>query len=117
MPALNYQKQFAPLVESGQKRQTIRARRKHPIKRGDRLHHFTGMRTKACRRLRGNVEDYCAFTVDITIHENRIETEDHVTVPGKEIIAQADGFKDFAEMLAWFQKTHGLPFHGQLIRW
>ena len=28
-----------------------------------------------------------------------------------------DGFDSFAEMLEWFEKTHGLPFEGQLIQW
>ena len=46
MPALNFQKQFAPLVESGEKRQTIRAHRKDkrlPAKPGDIIAlHFPG---------------------------------------------------------------------------
>jgi hypothetical protein len=35
----------------------------------------------------------------------------------QERIALADGFSSFKEMLAWFKKTHGLPFYGQLIKW
>jgi len=51
MPALNFQSRFADLVASGKKRQTIRPVRRHPIKAGDLLHLFTGMRTKRCKRL------------------------------------------------------------------
>jgi hypothetical protein len=51
MPAFNYKKQFAELVATGRKRQTIRAMRKRPIKVGDKLYHFTGMRTKQCSQL------------------------------------------------------------------
>ena len=32
-------------------------------------------------------------------------------------IAKADGFGSWEEMLDWFEKTHGLPFEGLLIRW
>ena len=51
MPALNFQEQFAAAVESGEKRQTIRSERKRPIKVGDTLYLYTGMRTKRCRKL------------------------------------------------------------------
>ena len=53
MPLLGFQKQFADLVESGEKRQTIRAYRKdgRDPKVGDRLHLYAGLRTKQCRKL------------------------------------------------------------------
>lgn len=31
--------------------------------------------------------------------------------------ARRDGFKNWTEMYRWFEKTHGLPFKGVLIRW
>lgn len=59
MAALSYKGQFVDYVEAGLqptpkkgtriKRQTIRNLRKHPIKVGETLHHFYGMRTKWCR--------------------------------------------------------------------
>ena len=53
MPALNFKAEFAPLVESGEKRQTIRKLRKdgRDPKVGDALYLYTGMRTKKCRKL------------------------------------------------------------------
>ncbi len=51
MPSLNFEKQFVPLIESGQKRQTIRVERKNPIKVGDKLYLFSGLRTKYCYRI------------------------------------------------------------------
>ena len=51
MPALNFQKQFVPLIESGKKRQTIRPEGKNPIEAGDKLYLFTGLRTKSCKRI------------------------------------------------------------------
>ena len=32
-------------------------------------------------------------------------------------IAKADGFANAEEMVDWFEKQHGLPFEGWLIRW
>ena len=116
MPMLNFQKQFAADVESGKKTQTIRSRRKHPIKKGDTLYLYTGARTKACRKLR---EVRCKDVLDIFIfkdffaagqslyHRNGVLNE----------FAQLDGFKDWTEMCDWFDKTHGLPFNGDLIKW
>ncbi|MEM6839576.1 MAG: ASCH domain-containing protein [Cyanobacteria bacterium P01_C01_bin.120] len=52
MVAYNFKPQFAPLVESGVKRQTIRARGKRRHARpGEALQLYTGQRTKACRKL------------------------------------------------------------------
>ena len=49
MPALNFQKQFAAQVElylamngAGGKGQTIRAKRKYPIRQHDKLYLYTG---------------------------------------------------------------------------
>ena len=51
MPALNFSAQFAGLVESGRKTQTIRRRRKTPINSGAPIYLYAGQRTKACRKL------------------------------------------------------------------
>lgn len=122
MPALNYSERFAGPVDRGEKRQTIRARRKRPIKKGERLYHFTGMRTKACRRLRAGHEDHCRDTRPITIDMRvRVLT---VTLDGRKIeheeacrLARADGFPDLIEFVVWFRDHHGLPFVGDVITW
>lgn len=49
MVAFNFMPQFAPLVASGTKTQTIRQTAR--AKPGDRLQLYTGQRTKACRKL------------------------------------------------------------------
>lgn len=112
MPLLNYKKQFAPLVESGKKRQTIRAMRKRPFKVGDRLYHYTGLRTKQCRKL---LESVCKEVNEITIYENWID------IPGKVVFpvpfARADGFRCWEDMLDFFKTVHGLPFRGQVVKW
>lgn len=127
MPAINFQTQFAPLVENGIKRQTIRAARKRPIRVGDTLFLYTGMRTKQCRRL---LVATCKFTAQIRIEKDpkmarfdpRPTAYPIVYLDGWRgcnplSIAISDGFKNLGEMVKWFYKTHGLPFVGQLIRW
>lgn len=118
MPALNFQARFAPLVESGEKRQTIRAMRKdgRDPKPGDTLYLYTGMRTKACWKFG---EARCKSVERIQIRVANIAVGDRPGSTGSQCdaVAVADGFADFGEMLAWFEKTHGLPFEGLLIRW
>lgn len=51
MAGLGFKKQFGPKILDGSKVGTIRANRKRPIKVGERLYLFTGMRTKNCQRI------------------------------------------------------------------
>jgi hypothetical protein len=118
MVAYNFQKQFAPAVETGEKRQTIRpeGKRRH-ARKGDKLQLYVGMRTKGCRKLRDAVcHDACA----IRIERNAIWTfgpQEYHTQPALDEWAKADGFEDWPAMRDWFDRTHGLPFSGVLIRW
>lgn len=121
MPALNYKKEFAALVESGKKRQTIRALRKdgRDPKPGDTLHHYTGMRTRACRKL---LESSCRSVHPVTIFGVADLTEitvDGILLSGAEVrrLAIADGFDTAHAFLQFFRDNHGLPFHGRMIKW
>ena len=121
MPALNFQPRFADLVASGKKRQTIRAVRRRPIKPGDLLHLFTGMRTNHCKRL---PSAQCRFVMPIRIEESgfMLTTGAGTQEQWKEPMllrwfAVRDGFHNWAEMWEWFNKVHGLPFEGVLIAW
>ena len=117
MPALNYKKHLAPLVESGEKRQTIRADRKDGRNPhvGDRLYHFTGLRTKVCRKLR---EDDCTSVENICIdcHSVVVGTM-YLTGIEIEVLAIADGFKDTNTFIEFFRTGYELPFYGKLIKW
>jgi len=117
MPALNYQDRFASKVESGEKRQTIRRVWKRPIKLGDTLYHYTGMRTKHCRKLRTAV---CKFVEKIRITDSNIQTEFNFLAWRSVALnrfAHKDGFDSWEEMRDWFDKRYGLPFEGVLITW
>jgi len=117
MPQFNFKKHFAVDVESGKKRQTIRAKRKdgRNPRVGDVLHLFTGQRTKSCRKL-GEVK--CKSVKQITIDEYGININGHwLGVFERQEMAVADGFRAFYEMKEFFDKEHGLPFEGLLYKW
>jgi hypothetical protein len=121
MPAFNFQRQFADDVEHGRKSQTIRAKRRHRPKAGQTAHCFTGMRTSACRLLgRWPI----VHVENVIIDDDRVILMDHsfddgCLVTDKELdrFARSDGFADWSSMLSWFEKTHGLPFVGDLVMW
>lgn len=123
MPALNFQKLFVPLIISGHKRQTIRALRKDgrpPAKPGDRLRLYAGMRSKECE-LVAEVEVVSCLPVrifgtgyEVTHDEDEIEYWHGLSLYS---FARLDGFLNWVEMRDWFERTHGLPFEGWLVRW
>lgn len=117
MPVLNFKKQFAPMVESGLKRQTIRARRKdgRNPQPGQTLYLYTGMRTTGCRKLK---EVICKSCETIVIEEvNIIVGRNLLSVDEKYVMAKKDGFEYIDDFRNFFLKTHGLPFYGFLIKW
>jgi hypothetical protein len=115
MPAYNFKSQFASAVVSGRKRQTIRAKRKTPPKAGQTAYLFTGMRTRNCRRLGTHL---IRATYDIEITEGGVKIDDADLYESQlNDFAQRDGFDCWEYMRDWFERVHGLPFRGDLIRW
>ena len=122
MPGLNFHKRFADNVESGRKRQTIRAFRVIPIKPGDMLYLYTGLRTKYARKL----GQYPAKSVEL-IHMHFNTKNDDVVILKETVystqteldqFAQADGFDDWQDLKAWWKKTHNKKvFKGTLTKW
>lgn len=122
MPALTFQKRFAAAVEAGRKRQTVRRARKRPIRPGDRLVLYTGMRTKHCRRLGKAV---CRTVEPVLISANgAFVVPGEVRLSGRplgaaeldEFIA-ADGFDSHLDFFDWFGRHYGQTFYGVVIRW
>lgn len=116
MVALNFQAQFAPLVEARTKRQTIR--RSDRVRVGQRLQLYTGQRTAACRRL-ATPDPVCTVVtyVHLSIDDIVLGSTKHAPRNFDEF-ARADGFGDYSEMWRWFQKTYGMThFIGKLIKW
>lgn len=117
MSALNFQKQFAPDVESGKKKQTIRALRKDgrpSAKVGGPLTLYTGMRTKVCRKLKDTT---CKNIRGIKIKRGSVTIEGLGDVINIDKFARDDGFKSMHDFYNFFETNHGFPFEGALIEW
>jgi hypothetical protein len=131
MPLYNFQSQFVPKVESGDKTHTIRAKRKYPAKAGDRLYLYTGLRHKGARRL---MIATCTKVQEIVIRLDvkfRYEHIAHdvtngpmvtITIDGEELsydemqaLARRDGFDNLAHMMGFWDGR--LPFTGDIIHW
>lgn len=115
MPAINFKKQFAELIESGEKRQTIRPLRKRPIKPGETLFLYTGLRTKQSRKLK---EVVCKNVSPVIIGPGWIELNERM-LDMKETyeVARRDGFIKLLSFFNFFRKQYGSPFYGVLIQW
>lgn len=131
MVAYSFQKSFAPpillglepgpLVE-GAKRQTIRNDRKRHARPGEELQLYTGMRTKSCRLLGKAV---CIAVAPVRLMLGSAELveiggEPNITnADGLDLFAQFDGFRDWADLCAFWAAAHPgvTDFSGVLIRW
>lgn len=125
-----FKPRFAPLVEAGTKRQTIRPKRKHPTKVGDvlslRCWEGKPYRSKQIVLRQGDV---CKEVHSVWI--GLVENADHlpmvqfrldgtvlsVATGESNELAKLDGFSSDVDMFVWFEIEHGLPFEGELIRW
>lgn len=113
-----FKPQFAPLVENGTKRQTVRPTPKRMPKVGDEisLRAWMGAPYRSKQRVlresvvdrvsKIEIEDYAVRIDGITLHHGEEES-----------FAMADGFSSIVELTDWFRATHGLPFTGILISW
>ena len=119
-----FQERFAPLVESGQKRQTVRRLGKphhRPPRAGEELslRTWSGKPYRSKQRiLRSPVTCAAVHPIFIGICHGAFDVRiDHESVPDLDAFARADGFTCALEMREWFESTHGLPFGGRLITW
>lgn len=123
MPAYNFQKRFAPAVERGEKRQTIRRTMKG-ARPGAQAYLYTGQRTAYCRKL-GEGMITGVLPIEIGRHGCG-EPYACITEQGKQALivhgdldalARDDGFEAAEEMVEWFAAQYGLPFTGFLHQW
>lgn len=133
--AISFEERFAPLIESGAKKQTIRADKSGRYRIGQRLDLFTGLRTKKCRRLcNGGKTAAIVATADVVLTEGKIEVSRRKCLNGFDVlddenlcadaIARADGFGGYEEMWNWFVNKYKITskykpdvFHGKVISW
>lgn len=121
MPAYNFKPRFKEAIQSGEKRQTIRPRRKRPTKAGDSLYLYTGQRTAECELI--------AFARCISVETMGIYNDGEVWIDHRlltpselEEFARADGFESAAAFFEFFRKTYGLDDYNplaemELIKW
>jgi hypothetical protein len=108
-----FQERFAPLVAAGSKRQTIRKTARCKVGDWVSLRRWTGKAYRSKQEVLRT--DVCTAVMPVRI-EWHAAYVGVVQVPGRDLAVQ-DGFKDWAEMRAWFEAVHGLPFLGWLIEW
>ena len=127
------QAQFVEPVRSGIKRTTIRPipKRKRDVPQaGDAivLYRWTGKPYRSKQEVIGRyrvITDACRVTVKtdrIVFHNVFGEGEDLAVIDNAEssdltAVAYREGFKDWPEMSAWFEASHGIPFTGIIIGW
>ncbi|MFO1066305.1 MAG: ASCH domain-containing protein [Pirellulales bacterium] len=123
MATLMFMGRFASKVTEGTKPHTIRPKRKRRIKVGDALslRKWSGTAYRSTQIVLR--ESICVRVSDVMIFKPR-NASPSILIDGlaqnaraAEVLAVNDGFSSKAEMLAWFEQTHGLPFRGDLIEW
>lgn len=122
MAAYNFQKQFVPAIESGDKTMTIRRiGKRHHAKPGGRVQLYYGMRTKVCRKI-VDPDPMCLSVkpISILVRPTRILA---INLDGKLIrdrnaFAVSDGFSGIEAMHAFWLNFHGVgEFEGLCIKW
>lgn len=113
-----FKPEFAGKVAAGVKTQTIRPERiRQPLEGAHiSLRAWTGRPYRSKQRRLG--EAIISHTAAVRISTEGIDLEGRRLSPAEEYrFALADGFNSAADLILWFQATHGLPFEGVLIRW
>jgi hypothetical protein len=123
MPLLSFSV-FKDKILSGAKRHTIRAPRKIPITVGDKLYMWWKSRSPEEKEKLGEakcintnpieIDDDCVHILDTS---NFYNTTTYSSKEALDRFAVSDGFDSWDEMRDFFDKTHGLPFTGDLIEW
>lgn len=110
-----FKPQFAPLVKSGAKRQTIRPIPKRMPKVGDHESWRQWEQLELARVELTSIEPVTIIPCQVVVER----TSDGIySLSGDELsaFARADGFEGSVAFFEWFNDNHGLPFEGILIK-
>lgn len=124
MPAYNFQEQFVPAVERGEKNQTIRSWIKG-ARPGATAYLYYGQRTRQCRDIGTGI---ITGVFPIEIGRNGCgepyaciwyqgDKPEHMVHNHMDALARADGFPDGEKMVEWFESQKELPYKGFLHQW
>lgn len=116
-----FKPEFAELVRTGIKCQTIRPVPKRMPKVGDlvslRRWEDKPYRSKQVVLGQGKIVMIWRVRMD-AVPAFRMWLDGKLCSMGEaDSIARADGFPGFVEIFEWFDREHGFPFDGILIRW
>lgn len=120
MALINFSREdFIKAVEKGTKHFTVRFLRKNPLRKGESLQLYTGLRTKHARKLRDTV---CKNIWELKIVNKKdkfLFYLDGKELPGNEIkdIGNRIGFNSTEDWVTYFKEKYKFPFRGQLIEW
>lgn len=133
MALLGFKERFYEKIRNGSKRQTIRKPRKYPIVPGETLYLYTGLRTKHSKKIRQVIcKSVCEISISfnndrIILHIKFLLGPINICVKDLDLFAKQDGFKDWADMKAFWLAEHGIKkgkrkviltvFKGWLITW
>jgi hypothetical protein len=98
---------------------TIRPKRRRPIKPGDQLS-LRCWKGRPYHSEQGRLGEAVCTSVEYCVIGENCAFFDGYTHLGRELLdpfAKADGFKDWDDMQQWFHESHSLPFEGVLIKW
>jgi hypothetical protein len=120
MALLGFKKMFVAPIRKGEKAQTIRGFRKVPIKTGERIFMYTGLRTKHCKKI---CEAICIGQAWIRIAHNKVaigawEKNPKLFLDMRSELnsfAHHDGFTGWEDLKQFWIKEHGkdcFPFKG-----
>lgn len=119
---LAFKDRFVDLVIAGTKLHTIREDRHARWHVGRAIQFYKNTRTPLTKKFRA---DGVALAVQqLELVDKQAKKQPGILVDGRQLtplecqeLSRRDGFEDFAQLLAFFRETHGLPFTGKLIGW
>ena len=114
-----FKDQFASLVRTGSKVQTIRPVRERVIEVDDVLSLRTWVGLPYRSKQRHLRDGICTSVLPILIRsmDDVVLNGQALTPMGITMLAKADGFDNAGEFERWFKEQHDLPFKGIMISW
>lgn len=123
MKVTMFQDRFAESVRNGTKLNTIRSKSASNPKVGEwrSLRRWTGKARRSKQEVLREAEIVSVYSIQISpTGVFYYDLNPACTLLAKYELnhfARQDGFKDWADMVQWFEANHGLPFDGVLISW
>lgn len=122
MVSFSFQPDFVEPIEGGQKIQTVRQTLRCKV--GDRMHLYTGLRTKQCKLI---AVKQCVMVARVLIEPRGVSIGNAVRdnyemltldAAHSDLFAMADGFLNYRAMYQWFLNQYNrTEFSGFVHRW